>query len=110
MEDKKQNPTRVINLYKEPYDVYIGRGSKWGNPYTTIQDKETLASEIVETSEEAISKYKEYVLNTPELMESLDELEGKTLGCFCKPKPCHGDVLLELLTQVKLKKIIGKNR
>ena len=50
MEDKKQTPTRVINLYKEPYDVYIGRGSKWGNPYTTIQDKETLASEIVETS------------------------------------------------------------
>ena len=104
MEDKKQTPTRVINLYKEPYDVYIGRGSKWGNPYTTIQDKDTMASEIVETSEEAISKYREHVLNTPELMESLDELEGKTLGCFCKPKPCHGDVLLELLTQKKFKK------
>ena len=105
MEDKKQTPTRVINLYKEPYDVYIGRGSKWGNPYTTIQDKDTMASEIVETSEEAISKYREHVLNTPELMESLDELEGKTLGCFCKPKPCHGDVLLELLTQKKFKKL-----
>ena len=110
MEDKKQTPTRVINLYKEPYDVYIGRGSKWGNPYTTIQDKDTMASEIVETSEEAISKYREHVLNTPELMESLDELEGKTLGCFCKPKPCHGDVLLELLTQKKFKKFIEKNR
>jgi hypothetical protein len=35
-------------------------------------------------------------------MASLDELEGKTLGCFCKPEPCHGDVLLELLTQKKL--------
>ena len=95
--------TKVVNLYKEPYDIYIGRGSKWGNPFTTNKDKETLASEIVETSEEAISKYKEYVLNTPDLMQSLDELEGKTLGCFCKPKPCHGDVLLELLSQKKLK-------
>lgn len=101
--------TKVVNINKQSYDVYIGRGSKWGNPYTTIRDKETLASEIVETSEEAISKYKEYILNTPELMDSLDELEGKTLGCFCKPKPCHGDVLLELLTQKKLKKIINKN-
>ena len=110
MEDKKQTPTRVINLYKEPYDVYIGRGSKWGNPYTTIQDKDTMASEIVETSEEAISKYREHVLNTPELMESLDELEGKTLGCFCKPKPCHGDVLLELLTQKKFKKLPQRHR
>jgi hypothetical protein len=100
--------TKVINLYKEPYDIYIGRGSKWGNPFTTTKDKETLASEIVETSEEAISKYKEYVLNTPDLIQSLDELEGKRLGCFCKPKPCHGDVLLELLSQKKLKGFFEK--
>jgi len=100
--------TKVVNLYKEPYDIYIGRGSKWGNPFTTNKDKETLASEIVETSEEAISKYKEYVLNTPDLMQSLDELEGKRLGCFCKPKPCHGDVLLELLSQKKLKVFFEK--
>jgi hypothetical protein len=100
--------TKVVNLYKEPYDIYIGRGSKWGNPFTTNKDKETLASEIVETSEEAISKYKEYVLNTPDLMQSLDELEGKRLGCFCKPKPCHGDVLLELLSQKKLKGFFEK--
>ena len=100
--------TKVVNLNKEPYDVYIGRGSKWGNPYTTIKNKETLASEIVETSEEAISKYKDYVLSNPDLYNSLDELEGKVLGCFCKPKPCHGDILLELLTEKKLKKIFDK--
>jgi hypothetical protein len=41
-------------------------------------------------------------------MQSLDELEGKTLGCFCKPKPCHGDVLLELLSQKKLKGFFEK--
>ena len=95
-------PTQIVNLNKEPYDVYIGRGSKWGCPYTIIKDRPTLAKEIVASKEEALSKYKEYVLNTPELMESLDELDGKVLGCFCKPELCHGDVLLELIAQKKL--------
>jgi hypothetical protein len=101
-------PTKVVNLNKEPYDVYIGRGSKWGCPFTIIKDRPTLAKEIVDTKEEALAKYKEYVLASPELMESLDELEGKTLGCFCKPEKCHGDVLLELLTQRKLQKFLKK--
>ena len=93
----------------EPYDVYIGRGSKWGCPYTIIKDRPTLASEIVDSKEEALSKYKEYVLNNPELIESLDELEGMTLGCFCKPEKCHGDILLELLTKKKLQKMLKKD-
>ncbi len=100
--------TTLVNLNKEPYDVYIGRGSKWGCPYTIIKDRPTLAKEIVDTKEEALSKYKEYVLSSPELMESLDELEGKVLGCFCKPEKCHGDILLELLSQKKLKVLLGK--
>ena len=93
----------------EPYDTYIGRGSKWGCPYTIIKDRPTLASEIVDSKEEALSKYKEYVLNNPELIESLDELEGMTLGCFCKPEKCHGDILLELLTKKKLQKMLKKD-
>lgn len=96
-------------MKNEPYDVYIGRGSKWGCPYTIIKDRPTLASEIVDSKEEALSKYKEYVLNNPELMESLDELEGMTLGCFCKPEKCHGDILLELLTKKKLQKMLKKD-
>jgi hypothetical protein len=101
-------PTQIVNLNKEPYDVYIGRGSKWGCPYTIIKDRPTLAKEIVASKEETLSKYKEYVLNTPELMESLDELDGKVLGCFCKPEPCHGDVLLELIAQKKLMAFFNK--
>lgn len=100
--------TRIVNLKHESYDVYIGRGSKWGCPFTIIKDRPTLAKEIVGSKEEALSKYKEYVLNSPELMESLDELDGKTLGCFCKPEPCHGDVLLELIAQKKLKAFFNK--
>lgn len=101
--------TRIVNMKDEPFDVYIGRGSKWGCPYTIIKDRPTLAKEIVESKEEALSKYKEYVLANEELMNSLDELEGKTLGCFCKPEKCHGDVLLELLTNRKLQKILKKD-
>lgn len=94
--------TKIVNMKHEAYDIYIGRGSKWGCPFTIIKDRPTLAKEIVDSKEEALSKYKEYLLASPELMDSLDELEGKTLGCFCKPEKCHGDVLLELLTQRKL--------
>ena len=102
--------TRVVNLNKEPYDIYIGRGkdSKWGNPYIHIKDKTTLAEFIVDTREEAIAKYREYILSKPELLNSLHELEGKILGCFCKPQSCHGDILLELLSQKKLKDFLKK--
>lgn len=96
-------------MKNDPYDIYIGRGSKWGCPYTIIKDRPTLANEIVDSKEEALSKYKEYVLSSPELMESLDELEGKTLGCFCKPEKCHGDILLELLIKRKLQKLLKKD-
>lgn len=100
--------TKVVNLNKEDYDIYIGRGSKWGCPFTVIKDRPTLAKEIVGSKEEALSKYKEYVLASPELMNSLNELDGKVLGCFCKPEKCHGDILLQLLEQKKLKDIFNK--
>ena len=84
---------KVVHCKKEPFDVYIGRGSKWGNPYSHKEG--TLATEIVSSRSEAIKKYEEYLLSNEELMKSLSELKGKTLGCWCKPKSCHGDVLLK---------------
>lgn len=55
--------TKVVNKYKESYDIYIGRGSKWGNPYS--HQSNTKAQYVVATREEAITKYREYLLNTP---------------------------------------------
>lgn len=89
--------TRVVHLKKDSYDVYIGRPSKWGNPFTHIKDKKTKAEFVVETSEIAIQKYREWIMTQPALLNSLHELKGKTLACWCKPKPCHGDVLVELI-------------
>ena len=79
--------TRVVNLSKEPYDVYIGRPGFWGNPFVIGRDG---------NRKEVLSKYREWVVNQPEIMSRLSELRGKTLGCFCKPQLCHGDVLAEL--------------
>ena len=79
--------TTVVHCKKSNYDAYIGRGSKWGNPFKIGKDG---------TREEVIEKYRKYILSNDELMNSLHELKGKVLGCWCKPKSCHGDVLAEL--------------
>lgn len=92
------NP-RVVHCKKEEFDVYIGRGimggvvNKWGNPYSHREG--TLARYMVSTREEAIANYETYLLGNEELMAALPELRGKTLGCWCKPKSCHGDILLK---------------
>lgn len=78
---------KVVHCKKEPFDIYIGRGSKWGNPFKIGKDG---------TREQVIEKYKFMILMNDDLLNSLHELKGKTLGCWCKPKPCHGDVLKEL--------------
>lgn len=46
---------------------------------------------------EVIEQYRKWLLAQPKLMEEAKaELKGKVLGCWCAPKPCHGDVLLEI--------------
>lgn len=95
--------TTVVNIQRQECDVYIGRGGKWGNPYATKRSR--IAQYQVATKEEAIQRYEQYIRNTPELYNALDELEGKRLGCTCKPEPCHGDILIALLEEKK-----GRNK
>ena len=79
---------KVVHCKREKFDVYIGRPSKWGNPFNIGKDG---------SRAEVVQKFKRYILNNAELLKDLKELEGKTLGCWCKPLACHGDVLIELL-------------
>lgn len=86
--------TEVVNVRDIPGDwhdsddyVYIGRGSKWGNPYRIGEDG---------SRDEVIALYREHISNSF-LRFSLHELYGKKLVCFCKPKACHGDVLVDLI-------------
>ena len=83
---------KVVHCKREEFDVYIGRGSRWGNPYSHKEG--TLAEHVVGSRTEAIQKFEEYLLSNEELMASLPDLKGKILGCWCKPKSCHGDILL----------------
>lgn len=78
-----------------PNAVYIGRGSKWGNPFTHLPS--TKAEHVVKDRETAVAKYTEYILAKPELIQQVrKELAGKDLVCFCKPRSCHGDILLSI--------------
>jgi hypothetical protein len=90
---------KVVHVNKDPYDIYIGRPSKWANPYTHIKDKQTLAKHIVQTREEAIECYRKYIEEGEgkHLLNDLHELKDKTLGCWCHPESCHGDILCELV-------------
>ena len=78
----------VVNKYKEEYDIYVGRGSKWGNPYAIGEHG---------TRDEVIEAYRRFlwkqIRSGDVTIEDLLELDGKRLGCFCKPQACHGDVI-----------------
>lgn len=95
------NETKVVHCKKDNYDIYIGRGSIYGNPFTHIKNKKTKAEFIVSTRADAITAYKNWVLTQPQIINNLEFLRGKRLGCFCAPKSCHGDILIELLNKKK---------
>lgn len=84
--------TRVVNIRSgQQYDIYIGRPSKWGNPFKIGRDG---------TRSEVIEKYRDWAAHNHTICESLYEIKGKTLACYCKPQACHGDVLVEMIEEL----------
>jgi len=86
----------VVNIRNfNEFTLYIGRDvkykgkyypwSKWANPFTKSQ-----------YGDRCIKLYENYIKKREDLMDSLKELEGQVLGCWCKPNPCHGDILVKL--------------
>lgn len=93
------NPTRVVNLRREAYDVYIGKAGKgqagtFGNPFWVNDEARR---------DEVIAKFKTYFLERiagdPEFRGQVLALKGKRLGCFCVPKRCHGQVIVDFLEE-----------
>ena len=87
-------PPKVLNVRMERQAksrtdcVYIGRPSKWGNPFVIGPDGDRAT---------VIRKYRAFILAHPDLVaDARKELVGKNLVCFCAPQACHGDVLLEI--------------
>lgn len=81
----------VVNKNYEEFDVYIGRGSMFGNPFYIGRDGDRAL---------VIDKYKAWFtkrLEDPKFKKAVLALKGKRLGCYCKPKACHGDIIAEYL-------------
>jgi|SRR3989304_8502930 len=91
---------KLVNITYETdsdYDVYIGRDSKWGNPFYIKKDRS--GCEIEGSREDVIKSYEQWIRKQKYLIDSLHELRDKKLGCFCYPLPCHGDVLIKLIEE-----------
>lgn len=89
---------RVVNLRRDELGdaVYVGRAnprrglaeSIFANPYRVDVDG---------SRAEVIEKYRSWLLGRQELLLKLPELRGRRLACWCSPKPCHAEVLIELV-------------
>ena len=86
-----QDRARVVNRRSQSFDVYIGRGSLFGNPFKVGVDG---------SRTEVIQKYRVWIKKQPYILSKLYELKGKVLGCHCSPLPCHGDILVKLLEEL----------
>lgn len=86
-----------------PNDIYIGRGSPVGNPFSHLPSKFSDVT-IVSSREEAIAKYEQWLLHAyyndasvhmfiKKLIESQLMMIDVNLTCFCAPHRCHGDVI-----------------
>ncbi|MCV2358080.1 DUF4326 domain-containing protein [Paucibacter sp. TC2R-5] len=87
--------TRIVNKkLTDKYDLYIGRGSLWGNPFVISRDDGPDRMEVIE-------QYKSYFLQKlatdPAFKRGVLGLRGLRLACHCKPDACHGDVIAEYL-------------
>jgi len=86
---------------RDPNHVYIGRdmthyvkgavGSKWQNPFNVKKYGR----------DGCLEKFREHILERDDLLADLESLRGKTLGCWCHPEGCHGDILVELINEKK---------
>lgn len=89
--------TEVVNIRYAACDVYIGRAGRgedgyFGNPFRLLSGMSRGAT---------LDRYRSYfygrLRTDPEFRQRIHALKGKRLGCFCKPYPCHRDIIKEYL-------------
>lgn len=103
---------KVVHCKKEDYDLMVDRTTIFGNPFRVEkeEDREKMVDRYrhwLQTGEnyghpDATEEKRQNILN------NLDKLEGKVLGCWCKPKKCHGDVLVELANFNRILKLYNE--
>ena len=100
---KKLNIEGVTNALEwsaQERSLYIGRAmryvpgatktSRWANPFSVEQYGRDKCLKMFEAHVRA---------NKDGLWDALEEIDGKELGCWCCPEPCHGNVLIKLLAE-----------
>lgn len=97
--------TTVVNIKASKCTVYIGRSGKgktsiWGNPYIIGMSIPGVTTKA--TRKQVIDQYEKLMIarinrDAGYWLTELKKLKGHTLGCFCKPHACHGDVLVRLI-------------
>lgn len=85
---------RVVNKYHSDFDVNIQRGTMWGN-YAGMNSGSRDAA-IEAFKEEFIRKIKTREITR----DHLETLRGMRIGCTCKPKRCHGDIIAEVVNRI----------
>ena len=76
-----------------PNTVYVGRPTKWGNPYSDGGKQMQVSKFRIMMQFPDLRK----TLGYPSPEEIRRELRGKNLACWCAPDdPCHADILLEI--------------
>lgn len=98
----ERQKTKWANIYKDKYDVYMGRAGKgqegyWGNPFILKKG---------EDPGDTLKKFEEYfvnrMLNDNEFKEKTLSLQGKTLGCFCRNQGvCHVGIIIKYIDDEK---------
>jgi hypothetical protein len=95
------NKTKVVNIYKDKYDVYIGRAGKGQDGYFGNPFKIGPGASRGSTLNRFRSYFFERLKKDSEFKVRIHALKGKVLGCFCKPHDCHGDVIAHYLNNLE---------
>jgi len=108
---KTKSDTDVVNVRKENFTVYIGRGAG-GTAHimnSTVGERGWLGNPFPLSKysrKESINEYRKVfykkINSDPEFKAAVKDLKGEILGCYCKPKDCHGDVIAEYLNKLDI--------
>jgi hypothetical protein len=91
-------PAKVVNMHNVTHwgrygDVCIDRTTPYGNPFYMHKDTPQERNRVIAEFDIWLQTQPNFI--TPEL------LAAKRLGCHCHPKPCHGDIILKKIMEMR---------
>lgn len=86
--------TKIVSMRNgnKDFDIRIDRQSRWGNQHRMKNESVAERNRVCDENKKDLWRK---IRNGSITLDELDALYGKVLGCWCKPKRCHGDDLVE---------------